>query len=60
MANVFFDEFFKKRYIKCFVAYRKYFDNFLNRNNDISKIYTSLLRSKIIFHVIGNKKEALT
>ena len=47
-------------YIKRFVAYRKYFDNFLNRNNDISKIYTSLLRAKIIFHVIGNKKEALT
>lgn len=47
-------------YIKRFVAYRKYFDNFLNRNNDISKIYTSLLRTKIIFLVKGNKKEALT
>lgn len=47
-------------YIKRFVAYRKYFDNFLNRNDDISKIYTSLLRTKIKFHVIGNKKEALT
>lgn len=47
-------------YIKRFVAYRKYFDNFLNRNSDISKIYTSLLRTKIIFHVIGNKKETLT
>jgi len=47
-------------YIKHFVAYRKYFDNFLNRNSDISKIYTSLLCTKIIFHVIGNKKETLT
>jgi len=47
-------------YIKRFVAYIKCFDNFLNRNSDISKIYTSLLRTKIIFHVIGNKKEALT
>lgn len=30
-------------YIKHFVAYRKNFYNFLNKNNDILKIYTFLL-----------------
>ena len=35
MANVFFDEFFKKRYIKRFVAYSKYFNIFVNKNFDI-------------------------
>ena len=47
-------------YIKRFVAYRKIFDNFLNRNSDISKIYTFLLLAKVKFYAIGNKKEALT
>ena len=47
-------------YIKRFVAYRKFFDNFLNRNSDISKIYTFLLLAKVKFYAIGNKKEALT